>query len=67
MIETGFRGDQSNLVAITHEPQSFARNAETDLHFGTDRNELDEVAQRLDQELTALVAAIEADLFAEQT
>jgi hypothetical protein len=37
------------------------------LHFGTDWNELDEAVQRFDQEVIALVAAVEANLFAEQT
>ena len=69
MIEPGLIADQSNsarIVGTADEADTFARSAEANLHFGADRNEVDETAERLRQEIAAFMTAVEAHLFAEQ-
>jgi hypothetical protein len=69
MVDSGLVGDQSGRAssgAVAHEPERFARNPQTNLYFRTDWNELDELAQRVGQEIAALVPTIEPDPGAQQ-
>src|SRR5689334_21453289 len=69
MVAGGLVGDQSGRASgcAAHEPQGFAWKARAELPFRADRNELVEAAQRINQKIIALMAAIETDPGAEQT
>jgi hypothetical protein len=70
VVGIGFVADQSGYtspIAVADQPQRFAWNAKPNLDFRANRNELDEAAQRVNQEIAALVTAVEADLVAKET
>src|SRR5207253_634488 len=48
------------------EPDRLPRDAHADLELGTDRHELDAAGERLDDEAVELVAAVVADVLAEE-
>ena len=65
-ILAGPLDDEARRGRITHEPDRVARDAEPDLDLGAHRYPLDERAERVSQETIALVAAVVADLPAEE-
>jgi hypothetical protein len=69
MVDAGLVGDQSgraSAITLLLESQGLAGNSQANLYFRTDWNELDELAQRVDQEIVAFVPTIEADFGAKQ-
>jgi hypothetical protein len=65
-VFAGRLDDQPRGRRVTDEPDRVARDAEPDLDLGAHRHPLDERAERVDQEAIALVAAVVANLLAEE-
>ncbi len=65
VIDTAFIAEQMDVIVVTFQPQTLARDTEAQLEFRADRHEFDKVAQCFKEESVTLMAAVEADFCAE--
>jgi len=66
MVEAAAARDQTCCVRLANQPERLARYAQADLDLGADRHEVHEAPQHVDDVVIELVAAIVADLLAQQ-
>ena len=65
MIGAALVAEEPHLIAVAHQAQRLARNAQANFDLGADGHEFDERSENVNQKIAALVAAVEADLLPE--
>jgi hypothetical protein len=66
MVDMGSGGYKSWCVDVTDQSKRFSRNAESAFHFRAYRNVGNVLAQRVNEKVVPLMAAIVSDLFAKK-